>query len=63
MSKVTFNFRVEEALKADFIKKAKENNRNASILLRDFMQEYANPAPGTVPQPPDPNTQGRKAAQ
>ncbi|EJE6498700.1 hypothetical protein LWQ05_005169 [Salmonella enterica] len=63
MSEVTFTFRVEEALKADFIKKAKEDNRNASILLRDFMRQYVNPTPGTVPQPPDPNTQGRKAAQ
>lgn len=40
MKDVNFTFRTPEDLKADFVRLAKENNRTAAILLRDFMREY-----------------------
>lgn len=40
MPDVTFTFRADAALKDAFIRKAKKQNRNASILLRDFMRQY-----------------------
>jgi len=40
MSEVTFTFRVDEALKSQFSKAAKERDRTGAQLLRDFMREY-----------------------
>ncbi len=37
---INFTFRTPAELKEAFVKSAKLNNRNASLLLRDFMQEY-----------------------
>lgn len=36
----TFTFQVDENLKKTFKKIAKDNNRTASQLMRDWMQEY-----------------------
>jgi hypothetical protein len=36
----TFTFRTDAELKNAFVKAAKEKNRNAAILLRDFMLAY-----------------------
>lgn len=40
MSEATFTFRVDEALKNDFANAAKDRDRTAAQLLRDFMREY-----------------------
>ncbi|RJF90169.1 hypothetical protein D3874_24435 [Oleomonas cavernae] len=40
MAETTFTFRVDEALKAEFVEAAKAHDRPASILLRDFMRDY-----------------------
>lgn len=40
MSEVTFTFRVDEALKSQFATAAKERDRTAAQLLRDFMREF-----------------------
>ncbi|MDO9224665.1 MAG: hypothetical protein Q8M09_19920 [Pseudomonadota bacterium] len=39
MSEVTFTFRVDEVLKAEFSAVAKSRDRNAAQLLRDFMRD------------------------
>jgi len=38
MSEVTFTFRVDEGLKAEFSKLAKEQDRTPAQLLRDYMR-------------------------
>ena len=40
MGEATFTFRVDEALKAEFAQAAKESDRTAAQLLRDFMRDY-----------------------
>jgi predicted transcriptional regulator len=40
MSEATFTFRVDEALKTDFSSAAKNRDRNAAQLLRDFMRDF-----------------------
>lgn len=40
MSEATFTFRVDEALKNDFARAAKERDRTGAQLLRDFMRDY-----------------------
>jgi predicted transcriptional regulator len=40
MSEATFTFRVDEALKAEFSNAAKNRDRNAAQLLRDFMRDF-----------------------
>ena len=40
MSKATFTFRVDETLKSEFSAAAKNCDRNAAQLLRDFMRAY-----------------------
>ena len=40
MSEATFTFRVDEALKSEFSTAAKNRDRNAAQLLRDFMRAY-----------------------
>lgn len=40
MSEATFTFRVDEALKAEFSIAAKNRDRNAAQLLRDFMRDF-----------------------
>lgn len=40
MAEVTFTFRVDEALKSQFTKAAKERDRTGAQLLRDFMREF-----------------------
>jgi predicted transcriptional regulator len=40
MSDATFTFRVDESLKAEFVKAAKEDDRTGAQLLRDFMRSY-----------------------
>jgi predicted transcriptional regulator len=40
MGEATFTFRVDEALKAEFAQAAKESDRTAAQLLRDFMRQY-----------------------
>ncbi|MDA8095871.1 MAG: hypothetical protein M0T84_18585 [Betaproteobacteria bacterium] len=40
MSETTFTFRVDEALKAEFSAAAKNRDRNAAQLLRDFMRDF-----------------------
>ena len=40
MSESTFTFRVDETLKSAFSDAAKEQDRTAAQLLRDFMREY-----------------------
>jgi len=40
MSEVTFTFRVDEALKSEFSSAAKNRDRNAAQLLRDFMRDF-----------------------
>lgn len=40
MAEVNMTFRVDDELKAAFMRTAKDHNRNASLLLRDFMQDY-----------------------
>jgi predicted transcriptional regulator len=40
MSEATFTFRVDEALKAEFSSAAKNRDRNAAQLLRDFMRDF-----------------------
>jgi len=39
MTETTFTFRVDEALKSQFAKVAKSQDRNSAQLLRDFMRE------------------------
>ncbi|MFA1791646.1 hypothetical protein [Xanthomonas campestris] len=39
-SEVNFTFRCKRSLKSAFVEKAKKNNRNASLLLRDYMETY-----------------------
>jgi predicted transcriptional regulator len=40
MSEVTFTFRVDEALKSQFARAAKERDRTGAQLLRDFMRDF-----------------------
>lgn len=40
MSEATFTFRVDESLKTEFSIAAKNRDRNAAQLLRDFMREF-----------------------
>jgi predicted transcriptional regulator len=40
MSETTFTFRVDEALKSEFSAAAKNCDRNAAQLLRDFMRDF-----------------------
>ena len=40
MSETTFTFRVDNGLKAAFASAAKQKDRNAAQLLRDFMRNY-----------------------
>lgn len=40
MPEATFTFRVEDSLKAAFSEAAKQRDRTAAQLLRDFMREY-----------------------
>jgi len=40
MAEATFTFRVEESLKTQFSSVAKEHDRTAAQLLRDFMRDY-----------------------
>ncbi len=40
MSEVTFTFRVDEALKSEFSTAAKNRDRTAAQLLRDFMRDF-----------------------
>ena len=40
MSESTFTFRVDDSLKAAFADAAKQKDRNAAQLLRDFMRSY-----------------------
>ena len=39
MSEATFTFRVDEALKSEFSTAAKNRDRNAAQLLRDFVRQ------------------------
>lgn len=45
MSEVNFTFRLDEQLKADFLAAAKNNDRNGSQELRDFMRRYVAASP------------------
>lgn len=40
MSEATFTFRVDEALKAEFLSAAKARDRSGAQLLRDFMRDF-----------------------
>ncbi|MDD3433279.1 MAG: antitoxin of toxin-antitoxin stability system [Tepidiphilus sp.] len=40
MSEATFTFRVDKALKSEFSIAAKNCDRNAAQLLRDFMRDF-----------------------
>lgn len=40
MGEATFTFRVDEALKTEFSIAAKNRDRNAAQLLRDFMRDF-----------------------
>ena len=40
MNETTFTFRVDKALKSEFSTAAKNCNRNAAQLLRDFMRDF-----------------------
>jgi predicted transcriptional regulator len=40
MTETNFTFRVEDDLKDRFVGAAQTNDRSASMLLRDFMQNY-----------------------
>lgn len=40
MSEATFTFRVDENLKEQFATAAKDRDRTAAQLLRDFMRDY-----------------------
>ena len=40
MNNVTFTFRVDDELKEQFAKAAKDNDRNGAQLLRDFMRDF-----------------------
>jgi len=40
MSEATFTFRVDEGLKSEFSTAAKNRDRNAAQLLRDFMRDF-----------------------
>lgn len=40
MSEATFTFRVDESLKSEFSNAAKNRDRNAAQLLRDFMRDF-----------------------
>lgn len=40
MSDITFTFRVDEDLKSQFAKAAKERDRTSAQLLRDFMRDF-----------------------
>ena len=42
MRETDFTFRVEDDLKERFVGAAQTNDRSASMLLRDFMQNYQN---------------------
>ena len=51
MSEVNFTFRVDSKLKERFVQAAKKYDRNASLLLRDFMRQYVSnndDAPGAA---------------
>lgn len=53
LAEETMTFRVDGELKEAFKRAAKERNRNASILLRDFMRDYVErgePQPDTRPK-------------
>jgi predicted transcriptional regulator len=54
MPEANFTFRVDLELKERFVRKAKAQNRNASILLRDFMQQYTDADEQTAPSQPTP---------
>ena len=40
MSDATFTFRVDDRLKSEFAKAAKERDRSGAQLLRDFMRDF-----------------------
>ena len=40
MGEATFTFRVDAALKAEFTRAAKADDRTGAQLLRDFMRDY-----------------------
>jgi predicted transcriptional regulator len=40
MSEATLTFRVDEALKSEFSSAARNHDRNAAQLLRDFMRDF-----------------------
>jgi predicted transcriptional regulator len=40
MSDATFTFRVDETLKSEFSAAARNRDRNAAQLLRDFMRDF-----------------------
>lgn len=40
MNEATFTFRVDESLKDQFSKAAKDRDRTGAQLLRDFMRDY-----------------------
>ena len=40
MPETTFTFRVDNSLKSDFANAAKQRDRTAAQLLRDFMRNY-----------------------
>jgi predicted transcriptional regulator len=48
MSEATFTFRVDEALKKQFAKAAKDRDRTGAQLLRDFMREFVQQQHGAV---------------
>ena len=40
MNESTFTFRVDDALKSQFVQAAKSRDRSGAQLLRDFMREF-----------------------
>ena len=40
MTEATFTFRVDDALKSNFTKAAKEKDRSGAQLLRDYMRNF-----------------------
>ena len=46
MSETTFTFRVDDSLKAAFADAAKQRDRTAAQLLRDFMRSYVTETQG-----------------
>lgn len=65
MPDVNFTFRADEALKDAFIRKAKKDNRNASILLRDYMRHYveSDSQGADTPRPTAAGTTGQPEAK